>query len=412
VNEQSRNQLPSQTGAAAWIFFGVVWTAGLGALVASVLTSSDDLLDVLSMRAFWAILLLILLGELRPMVTAGMTDAVGVVTSAAFVFAALIFFGLPVAALLHVLTAVVTGVVRRKAWWRTAFNAAQYTLSLTSAWLVLTAFGLGGTVSAPHPPLGREILVLGTAALAYSATNHLLVWATVSIISRRSLVEIARGDVRYQLVVDASLFSLGIITAVLLGHAPRLALLLAIPLLAVSRVGSSGAEHERLALADPLTGLANRAALKAAAAGVLQRAREADQPVAVLALDLDEFKPINDRCGHHVGDSVLRVTAARLRAVVRDEDLAARLGGDEFAVLLTEVDGAAGTRRVTDRLRVSLAQPVVVDGQVLRVGTSIGAALFPEDGEDLDALLRVADRRMYVDKASGGSARLAGSSDR
>jgi diguanylate cyclase (GGDEF)-like protein len=408
VDDQARNQVPALAGTRFWVYICAVCLTGLALLVLAVSAGRQELPALLTTAAFWTVLVLIVLGEVRPMVTAAMTDLVGIVTSAAFVFATLLFFGLPVAALLHLLASVLTGVVHRRAWWRTCFNAAQYTVSLTSAWLVLSAFGLSASVTSPYVPTGRDALALALAAAAYSCTNHLLVWSAVALADRQPLADVARKDARYQLVVDASLFSIGTVTAVLMGHAPYLVLLLIVPLLAVSRIGTAGAVHERRALTDQLTGLANRSSLISAAAEAIEASRRTGQHLAVLALDLDGFKQVNDTAGHHVGDHVLRITASRLTAAVRSGDVVARLGGDEFALLLTDVTGSASVAEVAARLRLSLCEPVVVDGQSVRVGASVGVALFPGDGEDLEALLRVADRGMYADKAAKEPVRAAG----
>ena len=163
-----------------------------------------------------------------------------------------------------------------------------------------------------------------------------------------------------------------------------------------------------LAFEDRLTGLANRRFLDA----YVERHREAgsgDAALAVLYLDLDGFKPVNDRHGHPVGDAVLGEVGVRLTRCVRDGDLAARIGGDEFAVVLALGDGATPRRalEVAGRIIDSLAAPIPVNGMEIRIGCSVGIALWPMDHGDLAGVLRLADQALYAAKRAGrGRARL------
>ena len=157
-----------------------------------------------------------------------------------------------------------------------------------------------------------------------------------------------------------------------------------------------------LAHYDALTGLFNRTMLAGLLERALARARRHGRPLAVLFVDLDGFKQINDTLGHAVGDVVLQVVARRLRDAVRSEDALARLGGDEFLVILEDYAGAAPDDAVR-RLLATLAQPMFMEGRELRLSASIGVATFPGDSADADTLVRQADMAMYRVKASGGS---------
>jgi len=117
-----------------------------------------------------------------------------------------------------------------------------------------------------------------------------------------------------------------------------------------------------------------------------------------MMIDLDHFKLINDRYGHAAGDEVLRISAQRLRGLLRSVDMPARLGGDEFAALLPGLDRAAAIR-LGQRIEDELGEPIVFNGQALQVGISIGIAIAPEDGTTASELLRMADAEMYADKA-------------
>ena len=156
------------------------------------------------------------------------------------------------------------------------------------------------------------------------------------------------------------------------------------------------------ALHDSLTGLANRALFRDRLAHALQRsARIPGARCAVLFLDLDDFKYVNDAQGHAVGDALLGIVAERLRSTLRPADTAARLGGDEFAVLIEDVIGVDDVATVADRIVAAIARPVAIGGHEVNVRVSLGVATSPEGGESVDELLTNADAAMYVAKAAG-----------
>ncbi len=155
-----------------------------------------------------------------------------------------------------------------------------------------------------------------------------------------------------------------------------------------------------LAHYDVLTGLPNRALLEDRAQQALLAARRQNQPLAVMFLDLDHFKAVNDSLGHRVGDVVLMELADRLRRVVRAQDTVSRLGGDEFVLLLPQTD-AAGAAELAGKVLAAAQVPFQVEAHELTVTPSIGIALAPRDGDDLDALSRAADTAMYRAKAEG-----------
>lgn len=161
---------------------------------------------------------------------------------------------------------------------------------------------------------------------------------------------------------------------------------------------------EKLAHRDALTGLANRALLEDRLEQALSRARRRQSLAAVLLVDLDGFKAINDRHGHDSGDAVLRAVAGRLRRSVREGDTVARLGGDEFIVLLEELQAAEDCDAVAGKLLQSIGEAVPHDGIEMRVTPSIGAAVFPADAAEAPALLRRADAAMYEAKRAGRNA--------
>jgi diguanylate cyclase (GGDEF)-like protein/PAS domain S-box-containing protein len=158
---------------------------------------------------------------------------------------------------------------------------------------------------------------------------------------------------------------------------------------------------------DPLTGLANRRALERTLESALARASARGRSTAVLMLDLDGFKAINDSLGHAAGDAALREVARRLRRCVRERDLVARLGGDEFVVLLTDVGGSSGAAlEACERVDAALSRPIALDHGEAALRAAIGVATFPDDGADAATLLAHADRAMYAAKAAHGGRRV------
>jgi diguanylate cyclase (GGDEF)-like protein len=159
---------------------------------------------------------------------------------------------------------------------------------------------------------------------------------------------------------------------------------------------------------DPLTGLHNRLAIDEGLRRELARAERHGERFALLFLDLDRFKPVNDRFGHQAGDQVLRETAQRLSNCVRQADTLARFGGDEFMILMPEIRECQDILPLAQRVEQALAAPVPVEGGEAALGVSIGIACYPEDGTEADALLDGADKAMYAAKQGGGGYAFAG----
>ena len=164
---------------------------------------------------------------------------------------------------------------------------------------------------------------------------------------------------------------------------------------------STSQQLETLALHDPLTGLANRRLLEDRLRMALKHARRERGQMAVLYLDLDGFKQINDTLGHHAGDVLLQQVAERLQSVVRADDTVARLGGDEFLVNLSRVAGVKEAAMVAAKVIEAVAETYNIEGEQVRVTTSVGVALYPTHGENADALMRSADVALYRAKEAG-----------
>jgi diguanylate cyclase (GGDEF)-like protein/PAS domain S-box-containing protein len=158
---------------------------------------------------------------------------------------------------------------------------------------------------------------------------------------------------------------------------------------------------DHLAHHDQLTGLPNRLFLAAHLPEALRVAGQSNQILAVLFLDLDRFKHINDSRGHETGDQLLQAVAARLRSTLRDEDIVIRMGGDEFVVIMKSARNSDEVNETAQRMTESLACPILIDGRALTTSASIGVSLFPRDGADMGELLRHSDSAMYQAKERG-----------
>ena len=172
----------------------------------------------------------------------------------------------------------------------------------------------------------------------------------------------------------------------------------------ISQIKHSQAQLDHLAHHDPLTGLPNRLLLRERLEQAIRHAHRTGTQVAVLFLDLDRFKHINDSLGHPAGDRLLQAVGRKLRSSLREDDTVARIGGDEFVIVLQEIQGLEQVVQVAEKLRALFAVPVALGDHQVRVTASIGIALHPRDGADPETLLRNADAAMYRTKDQGRDA--------
>jgi diguanylate cyclase (GGDEF)-like protein len=183
--------------------------------------------------------------------------------------------------------------------------------------------------------------------------------------------------------------------------AGTLILLGMIALLGTLGIGQEIRRISTLAFHDALTGLQNRASFTLTFQQAIARAKRDKHPAACMFIDLDGFKTVNDTLGHQAGDYVLQVVAQTLRDSVRGSDIVGRLGGDEFVIALSWINKAEDVALVAEKILRSVAQPIDFEGKLARVSASIGVSLFPEDADDADTLLQLADKAMYVAKHRG-----------
>ena len=330
--------------------------------------------------------------------TPGKSRADAGAVSVTFCFAALLYWGFPVAALLRAVTTFVVALSARRAVFRTIFNVAQLTLSLAAAGAVLAAAHVHPSPSRPWVPAGDQIAAVGLAAAAYFACNFVLVDVAVALHGRAPVLATLRKALPYQAFVTLALLSAAPLVVVVMNRSVLLVLLFLLPLSAIYANAAMSLNREYQALHDELTGLPNRTLLLRRTTEALTEAGRTGVKCGFLLLDLDRFKEVNDTLGHALGDGLLQVIAYRLARSVRPGDVVARLGGDEFAVLLPAVRTITVAAEVAARLRAALAEPVRLEGMSFEIEASVGIALYPDDGATVEVLLQRADVAMYLAK--------------
>lgn len=388
-----------RAGSPLWIYLTLVTAVGAAVLgVAAWLLTAPGLVTLLRQPLLWVVAVLALAGELRPIVTPGKSVPESGDASLTFCFAALLYWGFPVAAVMRCVVSVASALAVRGAPFRVAFNVAQYTLSLGAAGLVLAVAGIHPQPLAPWLPGGGQLLAIGLAAVAYFAVNFLLVGVAVALHERASALATLRKHLLYQAFVSLVLLSAAPLVVVVMGRSVLLVLLFLLPLIAIYVNATTSLQREHQAHHDDLTGLPNRTFLLRRASETLAEVARAGGRAGFLLLDLDRFKQVNDALGHPAGDVLLKKVAGRLARSVRPGDVVARLGGDEFAVLLPAVRDSGAAREVAVRLRAALAEPVELAGMSLRIEASVGIALCPDDAAAVEPLMQRADVAMYLAK--------------
>ncbi len=384
-----------------WSLFALTWqfsfVVGWGLLAIALVTLTPS--DIALMG--WPLVMvaaLVFFGELRPVIASDIYAQDGVPISSAFVFAALYLWGFGPAVVLQAVAVLVSELVQRKDVWKVLFNVGQYVISISAAWVVLYAAGVWATpLSARTTFRGTDILWLLGSWLVYHVVNLVLV-AGLAASSGQTWWESFSEDFWYYTVSTLSVLAISPFIVVMAGMAWQMVPLLLLPLVAVYKTAAISRAKERQSLHDALTDLPNRTLLQHRVEAALEDARRDGTGISLFLLDLDRFKEVNDTLGHPAGDQLLEVVARRLLAAVRPGDTVARLGGDEFAVLLPEIEDPTDAIDVAGRIKASLVEPFRIEGLLMDVDVSIGIALAPEHGTDVDLLMRRADVAMYIAK--------------
>jgi len=402
-----------RVGSPLWIHMTTVTAAGL-AVFAWAMTRLSGLPNLVHHPLFWVIAALVVVGDMRPIITPTKSGAESPVASLTFSFAALLYWGFPVAVLVKATSSLAVGLAQRKALHRSSFNAAQTTLAMAAAGLALAVTGINPALEHPVKIKGADLPAVLLAGIAYFAVSFVLIQAAIALHSRAALLRTLRAALPFQALVSLVLIAAAPLVAVVMdARSAWLVLLFAFPLAAIYMNAALSVQREHQAHHDELTGLSNRKLLIRQTNEALADAARSGARAGFLLLDLDRFKEVNDTLGHAVGDRLLRIVAHRLTHSVRPGDLVARLGGDEFAVLLPSVREVSAAREVASRLRAALSEPIRMEGMSFEIEASVGIALYPDDATGFELLMQHADVAMYLAKERrSGVERYVAHSDR
>ncbi|MDC0771165.1 putative bifunctional diguanylate cyclase/phosphodiesterase [Streptomyces sp. HD] len=323
----------------------------------------------------------------------------GTGSGAALTLAVLMLYGWVPAGMVSLTVVVLVGIARRNRWRQGVLHGAVDILGIAAGALVLAAFGRVPTVEHPWNP---DSWTLYTApgvvlvAAAYLVVTRVLLWYLHA--PRGGLPTVARTALVRQGLVAVALLGIAPLVCVVAVAKPLLLPLFSIPLIALDStlwIARARAEEQ---LRDPLTGLPNRQWLLERIWTALDDAERIGARSALMLIDLDRFRSVNDTLGHLAGDRLLLQIADRLRLALPRGAEAARLGGDEFAVLLPVADSTTSATRVARNLVAALSSPLDLDGLTLVLEASAGVAVFPDHALDAEGLLRRADVAMYQAK--------------
>ena len=381
-----------------WFYLGVT-APGLALLVRLVQSvNPDEIPHVLSSPVLWAFAVFLVPCELWPVKVPlpGGTDEMK--ASAAFGYAIMLTSGPRAAVGAMVVAAVLGGLCRHKNAWWTAFDVAHYTLALAAAAIVVAA---GAGIDRQQINVKVDVSTLGpilAGAGVFFVAIHAVTAIGTALKSGLSPMAHLSRDFGFQASTAGVLMALTPMAVVAANHNLIVVPLLALPLFSVYKSASSSLGRERDALHDALTGLPNRTLFRDRIEQATARCRRNGGVLAVLLIDLDGFKEVNDTLGHHTGDVLLQQVANRLQRYLRQVDTVSRLGGDEFAVFLPDLTSLEAATETAERLLAALREPFHLEGISLGVQASVGIAGFPEHGLDTDLLLQRADNAMYEAK--------------
>ncbi|ARQ68322.1 putative bifunctional diguanylate cyclase/phosphodiesterase [Streptomyces marincola] len=318
---------------------------------------------------------------------------------AALALAMLLLYGWVPAGLVCLAVVTLVGAVRRKRWTDALLHGAMDMLGVGAAGLVLAAWGARPSVEEPwHPadwqPSTLPQLLLG--AIAYLVVSRGLLWLGTD--PSDGPAALASGALPRQGLVAVALLCTAPLIVVVAAGQPLMLPLFAVPLIALDSSFWMASVRDEEQLLDPLTGLPNRQWLLARTQTALDAAAATGDRTALLLIDLDSFRSVNDTLGHLTGDQLLLQIADRIQRRLPEDAEAARLGGDEFAVLLPRVASGTSAQRVARTIIGSLSAPLELDGLTLVVEASVGVAVYPDHAPEGEGLLRRADVAMYTAK--------------
>ncbi len=344
--------------------------------------------------------LLVIVAELRPIPS--LKDSTEVTASFMFGFALLLLAPPATGIAVMGFAALAPDLRDRKPLSRVLFNFGQLTFCMTVAAVVgslvddLQSVSNGGDVT-----VRWLVAVVVTCIVGYGA-NALVIGSAIALLQSVPIRQMFKRSAHANLGMDGLLLGLTPVFAVIGIHGVLLVPLLLSTVWTIFASARMALTNRNEAHRDQLTSLPNRRMFEEHATLMLEGATAAKDLAAVIQLDLNGFKRVNDQFGHHYGDVVLRATADRLTAAKRADELVARLGGDEFAIIVRSINSVEDAKRIADRLLRAISQPIEHEGLALQIGGSFGVAIYPDHADDLASLLHHADQAMYRAKSNGG----------
>lgn len=349
------------------------------------------------------------IAELRPILF--MPNGTGGTSSWIFAFA-MLFIAPPAACLtVSALARMFSDVSGGKPANKALFNAGQYALSVSGAVWVASQISDLVLVSA-RESVDAAWLVAALVSFAVAFLLNLGFIATaVGLDQGLPVLAVVRRLADGSLAMDGFLMTLAPVFAVIGIEAPVLIPLVMLSTITIYRSASIAMSNRFEATHDSLTGVPNRRLFEDHTTMLLERAKSGHGKVGLILLDLDGFKGINDRLGHHHGDVVLKIVAERLKSGRPSTDFVSRLGGDEFAVAIGELESEDQALQIAKELLERVEQPMDVEGMPLAISASVGIALFPAHGQSLSVLLHSADTAMYEAKSLSSGIQVFSASD-
>ena len=395
------NPAEQDTGGAHQYVFGL-YVAVLSAVAAANFVICAIVVGSRPVTHRWPELILFIVlvcvCEVRPIMVARSSGIKEIVASTTFTFALFLAFG-PVLALASQAVASLMGdLLAKKTFIKMVFNIAQYWVAWGAAtYVFISVEGRNqfGTLGGGSWRWSAAVVASGAT---YFLVNEVLVGLAIAFSTNSLVGGIVRSVVFQEAITDCVLLALSPIVIIVADRSLIFLPLLLLPVYAVYRSTSVSAEKEHQANHDSLTDLPNRSSFEENLHRRLTQPRMASHRAAVLLIDLDRFKEVNDTLGHHAGDALLRLIGPRIVELVRDNGVVARFGGDEFAVLLNEVTNEAAALTMAVQIGKALEEPFRIDEFNLEVQASIGVAIYPDHGAATDTLIKRADIAMYVAK--------------
>lgn len=347
------------------------------------------------------LVLAVFIGELRPVpIPRGGDHMDSITISTTFTVALALLGPVIIAVLAQVIAVLIDDVAKRRDPLKIIFNVSQYTIVVMSTRAVYCAL-VGQPLFGPYQPFQPTLWHL-TAALVASLTfllvNQILISTVVAFASDQRVLPVFVEDLRFQAMTAGVLAVLAPVAALVVQLQPLMLPLMIAPVLAVYNSAKMAVAKERQANHDTLTGLANRELFRQRAIRALDESMRTGQPLAIMMIDLDHFKEINDTLGHQVGDELICEVAQRLEDARPVGSTVARLGGDEFAVLLPDIPDISVAEDVATYMLSVLAKSFSAGGVRLVVQASLGISLAPEHGSDVHTLMKKADIALYEAK--------------